>query len=191
MIPSDDTSEAVYADRNGIAPDEKIKEVGQVSLQGAPKIILSLTRSHQRLEDRRSITRLYARVGMNVTLATPCANVSNMVAGLQIPTNSEIQDVSDEAEEQRPQTLNVNFWIVIVCSSKSFSEHQHVSCTVLYVAWPASQPQLPPLPQTPQPGQGRKCKVGSASKYLNKISSNQGGTPCPSRLAVHIHRTFA
>ena len=150
-----------------------------------------MTRSHQRLEDRRSITRLYARVGMKVTLATPCANVSNMVAGLQLPANSEIQDVSDEAEEQRPQTLNVNFWFVIVCWSKSFSEHQHVSCTVLYVAWPASQPQLPPLPQTPQPGQGRKCKVGSASKYLNKISSNQGGTPCPSRLAVHIHRAFA
>ena len=37
---------------------------------------------------------------MNVTLATPCANVSNMVAGLQLPTNSEIQDVSDEAEVQ-------------------------------------------------------------------------------------------
>ena len=74
---------------------------------------------------------------MNVTLATPCANVSNMVAGLQLPANSEIQDVSDEAEEQRPQTLNVNFWFVIVCWSKSFSEHQHVSCTVLYVAWPA------------------------------------------------------
>merc|ERR1712032_999875 len=42
VIPSDNTSEAVYADLNGIAP----------------KIILSLTLSHQRLEERRSMTRL-------------------------------------------------------------------------------------------------------------------------------------